>query len=91
MRGSSLFKGGETLTTFFLVDTTKGGSFSSRQRNLNGVSLAGRWWPITECLYGRFLVLKGSRPVLLRDPIFFVIFQEGYGSYPPSGSAHEYK
>ena len=35
------------------------------------------------------VILRGSRSVLLRNPIFFVIFQGGSGLCLPSGSAHE--
>ena len=38
------------------------------KRHLNCVSLAGRW-PITECLVALWFY-RGSRPILLRNPIF---------------------
>ena len=42
-----------------------------------------------ECWIGSFMILWGSGPVLLRNPIFFVIFQGGPDPlFPPSGSAH---
>ena len=46
-----------------------------------------------ECWIGSFVILSGSGPVLIRNPIFFVIFQGVGGggvltSCPPSGSAH---
>ena len=42
-----------------------------------------------ECQIGSFVVLRGSGPVLLRNPIFLK-FSRGGGSFtrPPSGSAH---
>ena len=53
------------------------------KRHLNGVSLAGRWWPNIECWLCSFVILRGSGPVLLRNPIFFVIFQGGPDPLPP--------
>ena len=47
-------------------------------------SLVGRWWPNIEFWIGSFVILRGSGPVLLRNPIFFVIFQEGGGLDPLS-------
>ena len=35
----------------------------SAKRHLNGVSLAGRWWPNIECWIGSFVILRGSGPV----------------------------
>ena len=46
------------------------------KRHLNGVSLACRRWPYIECWLSSFVILRGSGPVLLRNPIFF-IFQGG--------------
>ena len=57
------------------------------KRHLNGVSLAGRWWPNTECWLVSFVVLRGSGPILLRKlkkPYIFVIFQGGGGPDPLS-------
>ena len=55
------------------------------KRHLNGVSLAGPWFPNIECWFCSFVIFSGSGPVLL-----FVIFQRGSGppAPPPSGSAH---
>ena len=50
------------------------------KRHLNGVSLAGRWWSNIECWIGSFVVLRGSGPVLLRNPLF--LYFPG-GSRPP--------
>ena len=67
----SFVRGGTNLITFFfsLVDgciedpnTAINGPHSAR--HLNGVSLAGRCWPNIECW------LRGSGPVLERNPIF---------------------
>ena len=59
------------------------------KRHLNGVSLAGRWWPNIECWIGSLVILRGSGPVLLRIPIF-LYFPGGSGPPVPalSGSAH---
>ena len=59
--------------------------------HLNGVLLVGRWWPNIECWIGSFVIVRGSGQVLLRDTMFFVIFQ-GMGVRTPchpSGSEHE--
>ena len=40
------------------------------RRHLNGVSLVGRWWPNIEWWIGSLVILRGSGPVLLRNPIF---------------------
>ena len=64
--------------------STKSGPSSALQRNaiyLNGVSLAGRWWPNIECSIGSLVVLQGTS--IAKTPIFFVIFQGGGGSGPP--------
>ena len=56
---------------------------------LNGVSIAGRCWPNIESWLSSCDFSRGSGPVLLENPIFFVIFQGGSGPpVPPSGSAH---
>ena len=43
----------------------------------NGVSLAGRWWPNIECWIGSFVILRGSRPVFLRNQIFLEFSRGG--------------
>ena len=43
--------------------------------HLNGISLACRWWPNIECWLGSFVIVRGSRPVLLRNPIFLWFFR----------------
>ena len=40
------------------------------KRHLNGVSLACRFWPKIESWLGSFTILRGSGPVLLKNPIF---------------------
>ena len=62
----------------------------SAKRHLNGVSLAGRWWPNTECWLVRFVVLQGIRTnIIAKKPNIFVICQGGARTpCPPSGSAH---
>ena len=52
-------------------------------RHLNGVSLAGRWWPNNECWLGSFVIFRGLGSVLLRDPIFL-----WFSTPPPFWSAH---
>ena len=53
------------------------------KRHLNGVSLACRWWPNIKCWLGSFKIFRGSGPVLLRNPIYFLIFQGGPDPCPP--------
>ena len=91
MRGSRKFcqRGSTTLTRFFFFffSLIRGGRIQIPllvghqrppvKRHLNGVSLVGWWWPNIECWIGSFVILRGSGPVLLRNPIFFVIFQGG--------------
>ena len=58
------------------------------KRHSNGVSLAGQWWPNTECWLVSFVVLQGIRTNNAKKPYIFVI-----GSGPPvspSVSAHVY-
>ena len=77
-----------TLTTFFFSFWFMRGSkiplYYERaiigppaKRHFNGVSLACRWWPYYACWLGSLWFFRESGPVLLRDPIFFVIFQGG--------------
>ena len=61
------------------------------KRHLTGVSLAGPWRPNIVCWIGSFVILRGSWPVLLRNPIFCNFpGSGGVGGPPvlPSGSAH---
>ena len=53
------------------------------KRHLNGVSLAGRWWPNIECWIVSFFILRGSGPVLLRNPIFLYFFRGGRDPLSP--------
>ena len=71
--------GGSTLTTFFFfviylfiffVWWREEGSKNHYYRVINGVSLASRWWPNIECWIGSFVIIRGSGPALLRNPIF---------------------
>ena len=84
MRGSRKFcQRGPTLT--FYERATNG---PPAKRHSNGVSLAGRWWPNTECWLVSFVVLQGIRTNNAKKPYIFVI-----GSGPPvspSVSAHVY-
>ena len=50
---------------------------------LDGVSLAGRWWPNIKCWLGSFVIFQGVRTSIARKPYIFVIFQGGGGSGPP--------
>ena len=47
------------------------------KHHLNGVSLEGWWWPNSECWLCSFVIFRGSRPVLLRNPIFLWFFRGG--------------
>ena len=62
------------------------------KRHLNGVSLAGPWWPNIECWFGSFENFQGIRINIARKPYISVIFQGGGGvpaPCPPSGSAND--
>ena len=56
---------------------------SPAKRHLNGVSLAGRWWPNTECWLVRFVVLQVIRTNIAKKPYIFVIFQGVRTPCPP--------
>ena len=76
-----------------LVDTTLSGPSSSRHHHRPASeTLAGRWWPITECWLGSFVVLQGIQTSIAKRPYIFCDFSGGGGGvrtpYPPSGSAH---
>ena len=61
------------------------------KRYLNGVSLACQFWPKIESWLGSFTILRGSGPVLLKNPIFLRFSRGGpdpLSPPPPSGSAH---
>ena len=53
------------------------------KRHLNGVSLAGRWWPNMECWIGSFVIFQRIRTSIAKEPYIFVIFQ-GWGPDPLS-------
>ena len=89
----SYVRGG--LTTFFIVDVVmnerreergfkycyKQASISpSAKRHLNGVSLAGQWWPNIEFWLGSFMIVQGIRTSITKKPYIFVIFQWGGGA-----------
>ena len=65
----------------------------ARETPLNGVSLAGRWWPSIECWLGSFVIFQGIWTTIAKEPYSFVIVQEGGGGsglpVTPSGSKHE--
>ena len=58
------------------------------KRHLNGVTLAGRWWPNVECWPGSFVIFQGIRTSIANKSYIFVIFQAGSRTLPPSGSVH---
>ena len=53
------------------------------KRHLNGVSLAGRWWPNIKCWLRSFVVYSGNPTSIAKKPYIFVIFQGGGVSGPP--------
>ena len=52
------------------------------KRHLNGVSLAGRWWPKIERWFGSFVILNGIGTSVDKKPYINVIFQGGGGGPP---------
>ena len=103
MRGSRKFfsDGGPTLTTYFFCwwwerwfkyQYKRAIIGPAAKRHLNGVSLAGHWWPNIESLLGSCVILQGIRTSMAKKPYIFVIFQGRSGPPvpppPPSGSAH---
>ena len=92
----SFVRGGPNLITFFFFFFfsclgERGSEYHYKwaiisppaKRHINGVSLAGRWWPNTECWLVSFVVLQGIRTNIAKKPYVFVIFQGGGGSGPP--------
>ena len=54
------------------------------KRHLNGVLLAGRKWPKTECWLGSLVIFQGIRTSITKTSYMFVIFRgRGSGSFPP--------
>ena len=50
------------------------------KRHLNGVSLAGRWWPmmtLIECWLSNFVIFQDIQISIAKKPYIFVIFQGG--------------
>ena len=83
-----IWSGSELWQRFFLLFflRERGSKYhkSGIETPLNDVSLACRWWSNVECWLGSFENFRVSGPVLLRNSIFFVIFQVGVGrSGPP--------
>ena len=82
----SFFRGSNFDYVYFLVDTTMSGPLSSRQQN--AIEMAFCWrdggGPSLNADLLALWFYRGSRPVLLRDPIFFVFFQGGGGPDPLS-------
>ena len=88
MRGSRKFYQRLTLFFIFVIFLAEEGISGAiigtpAKRHLNGVSLACRRWPNIECWLGSFVIFMGFGPVLLENPIFFVIFQGGADTQPP--------
>ena len=54
------------------------------KRHLNGVSLAGQWWPNIEYWLDSFVILQEIRTRIGKKNYNFVIFQGGGGSWPPA-------
>ena len=67
-----------------------GHHWPASKTSLNGVLLAGQYWPIIECWLGSFVIFQGIRINIARKPYIFVIFHGGRVSWPcpPSGSGH---
>ena len=62
------------------------------KRHLNGVSLAGRWWPYIEFWLGSFVIFQGIRTsIAIKNPIFLRVFSGSRPHAHPSGSAHNCK
>ena len=88
----SFVRGGPNLIDFFLkFSFSWWGNIGSKyhykwaifcppaKRHLNGVLLAGRWWPNIECWLGSFVVFQGIRTSIAKKPYIFVIFQGAGG------------
>ena len=82
----SFFQRESNFVYVFFVDTTISGPLSSPHHFF---SLVGRWWPITECWLGSFVVLQGIQTSIAKRPYIFVIFQGSGPPIPLSGSAHD--
>ena len=65
-------RGGPTLTTFFLVDTTK-----IEYSLIAGVPSS--WWPNIECWLGSLVIFQGIQTSVAKKPYIFVIFQGSWG------------
>ena len=90
-RSRKFFQRGPTLRVFYLLFFSwyhykRAIIVPQAKPYLNGVSLVGQWWPITECWLGSFVVLQGIQTSIDKRPYIFVIFQGGGGvrtHYPP--------
>ena len=45
--------------------------------HLNGVSLAGRWWPNIECWLGSFVIFQGTRTSIVKKLYIVCVFFRG--------------
>ena len=94
----SVVKGGPTAMGFLFVFFSLWGEGGSKyhykraiiglpaKHHLNGISLACPWWPKFEFWLGSFVIFRGSRTILLRNPFFWWFFKDPPPS--PSWSAH---
>ena len=96
MRGFSKFcQRGPTLWFFFLLMMGEwiqiplwAGHHQSASGHLNGVSLAGRWWPNIERWLGSFVIFQGYLTSIAKIPYMFAIFEGGPDPLSPAGSTH---
>ena len=93
MRGSrELCQRGSKFDNVVLVDEGDRGSKyrykwaiigPTAKRHLNGVSLAGRWWPDIKFWLGSFVIFQGAGTSIAKKPYMFVIFQGVWTPCPP--------
>ena len=76
----SFVRGGPNLITFLLADRRSKYRYKwaiigpTAERHLNGVSLAGRWWPNIECWLRSFVIFQGILTSTAKNSYIFVIF-----------------
>ena len=64
-----------TTSLLFVVDEGR----EDPNITINGVLLAGRWWPNIECWLGSLVVLQGSQTSITKKRYIVVIFPGGGG------------